>query len=65
MVSRSMRVTALGISIPTELTVTIQKNGSTGFIASAGAVDQPPLAELPNNVTPISWRQCSTEVPCP
>jgi type IV pilus assembly protein PilY1 len=64
-VSRSMRVSALGNSIPTELTVTIQKSGSTGFVAAAGSVNQPPLAELPNNVTPISWRQCSTEVPCP
>ncbi len=64
-VSRAMRVSILGKSIPTELTVTIQKTGSSGFIASSGAVGQPPLAALPNNVTPISWRQCSTEVPCP
>lgn len=64
-VARSMRVITIGKSIPTELTVTVQKKGSAGFIASSGAVSQPPLAALPNNVTPISWRECSTLTPCP
>jgi type IV pilus assembly protein PilY1 len=64
-VDRGMRVITIGRSIPTELTVTIQKNSSAGFIASSGAVSQPPLAALPNNVTPISWRECSTLTPCP
>ena len=64
-VTASMRTVILGKSIPTALTVTIQKNTSSGFIASSGAVGEPPLAALPNNVTPISWRQCSTAVPCP
>ncbi|HEY2387734.1 MAG TPA: PilC/PilY family type IV pilus protein [Candidatus Binatia bacterium] len=64
-VSTGMRVDIIGKSIPTELTVTIQKTSSAGFIASSGAVGQPPLAALPNNVTPISWRECSTLTPCP
>ena len=64
-VTRSDRTTVIGTSIPTELTVTIQKEGSTGFVASSGAVDQPPLPALPNNVTPLSWRECSTTTPCP
>jgi type IV pilus assembly protein PilY1 len=64
-VSRDMRFIAIGQSIPTELTVTIQKETSTGFIASSGAVDQPPLPKLPNNVSPVSWRECSTSAPCP
>ena len=64
-VTRSDRTTVIGTSIPTELTVTIQKEGSTGFVASSGAVDQPPLPKLPNNVTPLSWRECSTTTPCP
>ena len=64
-VSRAMRTITIGKSIPTELTVTVQKSSSAGFIASSGAVSQPPLAALPNNVTPISWRECSTETPCP
>jgi type IV pilus assembly protein PilY1 len=63
-VSRSDRTVVIGTSIPTELTVTIQKEGSTGFVASSGAVDQPPLPALPNNVTPLSWRECSTTTPC-
>jgi type IV pilus assembly protein PilY1 len=63
-VSRSDRFIDIGQSIPTELTVTLQKEGSTGFIASSGAVDQPPLPALPNNVTPLSWRECSTNAPC-
>jgi type IV pilus assembly protein PilY1 len=64
-VCRSDRTVVIGNSIPTELTVTIQKEGSTGFVASSGAVDQPPLPALPNNVTPLSWRECSTTTPCP
>jgi type IV pilus assembly protein PilY1 len=64
-VSTGMRVDIIGKSIPTELTVTVQKTSSAGFIASSGAVGQPPLAALPNNVTPISWRECSTLTPCP
>src|SRR5262249_25760609 len=54
-VTRDMRFIDIGQSIPTELTVTIQKDTSTGFIASSGAVDQPPLPALPNNVSPLSW----------
>lgn len=59
------RFDLIGKSIPTEVTVTIQKEGSTGFVASSGDVDDVDLPGLPNNVTPISWRECSTEAPCP
>ena len=58
------RFDLIGKSIPTEVTVTIQKEGSTGFVASSGDVDDVDLPGLPNNVTPLSWRECSTEVPC-
>jgi type IV pilus assembly protein PilY1 len=54
----------IGKSIPTEVTVTIQKEGSTGFVASSGDVDDVDLPGLPNNVTPLSWRECSTMAPC-
>ncbi|MCC6847629.1 MAG: hypothetical protein IT294_03940 [Deltaproteobacteria bacterium] len=63
-VARDDRFLLIGKSIPTELTVTIQKEGSSGFVASSGNVDRLPLPELPNNVTPLSWRECSTGVPC-
>jgi type IV pilus assembly protein PilY1 len=63
-VTRDDRFIVIGKSIPTELTVTIQKEGSSGFVASSGNVDRLPLPELPNNVTPLSWRECSTGVPC-
>ncbi len=63
-VTRDDRFLLIGKSIPTELTVTIQRAGSSGFIASSGNVDRLPLPELPNNVTPLSWRECSTGVPC-
>ncbi len=62
--SRDLRHILIGKSIPTELTVTIQREGSSGFVASSGNVDRLPLPELPNNVTPLSWRECSTGVPC-
>jgi type IV pilus assembly protein PilY1 len=58
------RFANIGKSIPTELTVTIQKDTSSGFLASSGAVDRVPLPALPANVTPLSWRECSTESPC-
>jgi type IV pilus assembly protein PilY1 len=63
-VTRDDRFIVIGKSIPTELTVTIQREGSSGFVASSGNVDKLPLPELPNNVTPLSWRECSTGVPC-
>lgn len=63
-VARDDRFIVIGKSIPTELTVTIQRAGSSGFVASSGNVDRLPLPELPNNVTPLSWRECSTGVPC-
>jgi type IV pilus assembly protein PilY1 len=63
-VSRDLRTIVIGKSIPTELTVTIQREGSSGFVASSGNVDRLPLPELPNNVTPLSWRECSTGIPC-
>ena len=63
-VARDQRFLLIGKSIPTELTVTIQRAGSSGFVASSGNVDRLPLPELPNNVTPLSWRECSTGVPC-
>jgi hypothetical protein len=63
-VARDQRFVVIGKSIPTELTVTIQKTGSSGFVASSGNVDRLPLPELPNNVTPLSWRECSSGVPC-
>lgn len=63
-VTRDDRFILIGKSIPTELTVTIQREGSSGFVASSGNVDRLPLPELPNNVTPLSWRECSTGVPC-
>ena len=63
-VTRDDRFIVIGKSIPTELTVTIQREGSSGFVASSGNVDRLPLPELPNNVTPLSWRECSTGVPC-
>ncbi len=63
-VTRDDRFLLVGKSIPTELTVTIQREGSSGFVASSGNVDRLPLPELPNNVTPLSWRECSTDVPC-
>ena len=63
-VARDDRFLLIGKSIPTELTVTIQREGSSGFVASSGNVDKLPLPELPNNVTPLSWRECSTGVPC-
>ncbi len=59
------RFATIGKSIPTELTVTLQKKKSSGFVASSGAVDQVPLPALPANVTPLTWRECSTEAPCP
>ena len=62
--TRDDRFIEIGKSIPTELTVTIQEEGSSGFVASSGDVDRQPLPQLPNNVTPISWRECSTAVPC-
>ena len=58
------RFANIGKSIPTELTVTIPKNSSSCFLASSGAVDRVPLPALPANVTPLSWRECSTETPC-
>ena len=63
-VARDNRFLLIGNSIPTELTVTLQREGSSGFVASSGNVDQLPLPGLPNNVTPLSWRECSTGVPC-
>jgi len=63
-VTQDQRFLLIGKSIPTELTVTIQRAGSSGFVASSGNVDRLPLPELPNNVTPLSWRECSTGVPC-
>ena len=63
-VARDDRFIVIGKSIPTELTVTIQRTGSSGFVASSGNVDRLPLPELPNNVTPLTWRECSTGVPC-
>ena len=63
-VARDDRFIVIGKSIPTELTVTIQRAGSSGFVASSGNVDKLPLPELPNNVTPLSWRECSSGVPC-
>jgi Tfp pilus tip-associated adhesin PilY1 len=63
-VSRDERFLVIGKSIPTELTVTIQKEQSSGFVASSGNVDKLPLPGLPNNVTPLSWRECSSGVPC-
>ncbi len=63
-VSVDSRFVVIGKSIPTELTVTLQKATSSGFVASSGNVDRLPLPELPNNVTPLSWRECSTGVPC-
>jgi type IV pilus assembly protein PilY1 len=63
-IARDDRFILIGKSIPTELTVTIQRAGSSGFVASSGNVDRLPLPELPNNVTPLSWRECSTGVPC-
>jgi hypothetical protein len=63
-VARDDRFLVIGKSIPTELTVTIQRAGSSGFVASSGNVDKLPLPELPNNVTPLSWRECSSGVPC-
>jgi type IV pilus assembly protein PilY1 len=58
------RFVAIGKSIPTELTVTLQKETSSGFLASSGAVDRVPLPALPNNVTPLTWRECDTGAPC-
>lgn len=63
-VTRNDRFIVIGKSIPTELTVTIQREGSSGFVASSGNIDEIPLPELPNNVTPLSWRECSTGAPC-
>jgi type IV pilus assembly protein PilY1 len=63
-VTRNDRFVVIGKSIPTELTITIQREGSSGFVASSGNVDRLPLPELPNNVTPLSWRECSTGVQC-
>jgi type IV pilus assembly protein PilY1 len=63
-VARDDRFIVIGKSIPTELTVTIQKETSSGFVASSGNVDRLPLPGLPNNVTPLSWRECSSGVPC-
>ncbi len=63
-VARDDRFIVIGKSIPTELTVTIQKETSSGFVASSGNVDRVPLPGLPNNVTPLSWRECSSGVPC-
>lgn len=63
-VVRDNRFLLIGNSIPTELTVTLQREGSSGFVASSGNVDQLPLPGLPNNVTPLSWRECSTGIPC-
>jgi type IV pilus assembly protein PilY1 len=70
------RVTDLGRSIPTELTIAILKesqagsggsvasSGAVGYVASSGEVDTVELPGIPNNVTPLSWRECSTVVPC-
>jgi type IV pilus assembly protein PilY1 len=58
------RFLLIGKSIPTEVTVTIQKQGSTGFVASSGDVDDVDLPGLPDNVTPLSWRECTTLAPC-
>ncbi len=63
-VTRDDRFLLIGQSIPTELTVTLQRETSSGFVASSGNVDRLPLPVLPNNVTPLSWRECSTGVPC-
>jgi type IV pilus assembly protein PilY1 len=62
-VGRDGRFVDLGKSIPTELTVTIQREGASGFVASSGEVDQIDLPGLPQNVTPISWFEWSTAVP--
>jgi hypothetical protein len=59
-VARDDRFILIGKSIPTELTVTLQRATASGFIASSGNVDRLPLPELPNNVTPLSWRECSS-----
>ncbi len=64
-VSVADRTLKIGIGIPTELTLTLQKDKASGFVGSTGQIDRVALPALPNNVTPISWRECSTVAPCP
>jgi len=59
------RTTVVGKSIPTELTITLQEEGSSGFIAASGSIVSVNPPDLPNNVFPIYWRQCSNAAPCP
>jgi type IV pilus assembly protein PilY1 len=63
-VARSQRYDDIGKSIPSELIITLQKDGSSGFVMTSGGIDQTAAPELPNNVTPLEWRECSTAAPC-
>jgi len=58
---RSMKI---GTGIPTEVRLTVQKDKASGFVGSTGQIDRVALPAFPNNVTPLSWRECSTVAPC-